>query len=179
MDVTHGLGDFLTLPPGLSQFQAPYTLLSSFLCSCLCTYLGSPNKFSPVVKMNPPIGGFQNQHHPPCSVLHCWSRWRRSHSLHLQAPPALCSLVLNFGALTRFPRCAVNAFDTHRVTFAFHCLPPMWLWWGLSSRLSLCSPFPLYFITSFGFSPAVPVLTLVGVNHHCAINKLTGHRDKS
>lgn len=92
VDVTHGLGDFLTLPPGLSQFQAPYTLLSSFLCSCLCTCLGSPNRFLPVVKMNPPIGGFQNQHHPPCSVLHCWSRWHRGHSLHLQAPPRFAAL---------------------------------------------------------------------------------------
>lgn len=142
MDVTHGLGDFLTLPPGLSQFQAPYTLLSSFLCSCLCTYLGSPNKFSPVVKMNPPIGGFQNQHHPPCSVLHCWSRWRRSHSLHLQAPPRAlqpCSQL----------RCPHPIPEVRSERFWY---PPCDLCFSLPSSYVIMMRFIFTFVTLFSIS---------------------------
>ena len=36
-----------------------------------------------------------------------------------------------------------------------------------------------FFFFFFGLSPAVHVFMLVGINHHCAVNRLTGHWDKS
>lgn len=95
-----------------------------------------------------------------------------SKSFHLRA---LWSLVLHFGSLTCFLRCDVSAFE---LCFLRPSSSYMILMRFLFTCLSVHPPFPWTFISSFGFGPAIPVLLLVAVNHHCAVNKLPGHWDK-
>lgn len=130
------------------------TCLLSWLRICACSLRG----FFPMAKIDP-------SPRPLCRIVGPGD----APAIRPTWPLALWSLILNF----RCPHLSPEVWkelllpsDAWNATFTFHSLPPAW--WGLFACLSLCSQFPLYFISSFGVVP-------VFIAHACCCKSSLRH----